>query len=220
MSIRANDRAAATPLRTDELEPLFFVMGDEIKDLCLRCGTTVLATFKVRDVPLAESGTVARDVLLAVCPHCGEATSIPPQSEARLKAARERAADQRIAARVPHVAEDAYLQVADLLGGAESALRSRLFTYYLRLLQTQPELAPQIGQLASGTLSRGPRSRRFELRIHSQVLQPALAVLRGHVRSHSDLAVGVIALAVRDVMVHGDSERRRALTAIAASIGG
>jgi len=45
-------------------------------------------------VLLEVSGVYARDCLVAVCTQCAAITSIPPQSEARLEDARERAATE------------------------------------------------------------------------------------------------------------------------------
>lgn len=202
----------------DDLAPLFFEQGDEAPDVCFHCKAEVTAKFDLRTVRLEQSGVDVPDVLVAVCPQCDRITSIPSQSEPRLREARERVADEQLGTRVTHAAEDAFRMLADTLGAPESALRSRLLTYYLRQLRREPQLVERICQYAHGTLARGRRNCRFAARVQSEDLDPVLALSRVHQVNQSDLTTGIIGLAFSDLLLDGENARAHALRAIADSI--
>lgn len=204
--------------RTPKLKPLFFNVGESIIDTCYTCGVTGPATFALRDVPLGATVSDATDVLVAVCNACQSITSIPPQSEPRLKAARERSADERLSARVPRSAEDALMWIADQLEAPDAALRSRLFTFYLRQMASEPALAKLVREQAHGVFALGVRPYRLDVRVRSEVLGPALRIAQANGVSASDLAIGVIGVAANDMRSGSSNTRRSALEIIASSL--
>ncbi|WP_298268692.1 hypothetical protein [Gemmatimonas sp.] len=202
----------------DDLASLFFVEGDTTLDLCLSCEKEVMARFALRTLRLEQSGVSVDGVLVAVCPECQRITSIPAQSEPRLRDARERAAEDRLESRVTQAAEDAFRTIAHALCAEESALRSKLVTYYLRQLQREPALLDRVRRYAEGTLARGPRMLRFAARIQHADIDPVARLLQSRGVSRSDLAIGIIGLAASDVLVDGCNSRADDLRVIAGAL--
>lgn len=208
-----------TAATQDDLANLFFEVGDTTPDVCFHCEAEVTATFALRTVKLEQSSVDVDDVLVAVCPTCDRITSIPAQSEPRLREARERAADERMESRVTHAADDAFRAIASELSAHESVLRSRLVTYYLRKLQREPALVELVVQYSRGTLARGPRSARFAARVRDEDLSPVQAALTQRFgATYSDLTIGIIGLAASDILVHRTNARAEELRVIAGAL--
>lgn len=203
---------------TDDLATIFFEQGDTTPDVCFRCEKEIVATFDLRSMPLEQSGVEVDDVLVAICPDCGQVSSIPAQSEPRLREARERAAAGQLSSRVTHAADDAYRTIAGALGTSDSALRSHLVTYYLREVQREPSLLERIYQYAHGTLSRGRRNQRFVARVQERDIQIVRGLIRDRGVNESDLATGIIGLAASDLLVDRANQRAQGLRAIANSL--
>ena len=62
-------------------------VGDFVTNMCRRCNRIVRSRLTVRDVELARTRLVVRDVLVDVCPECGHMISIAPESVAQLREA-------------------------------------------------------------------------------------------------------------------------------------
>jgi hypothetical protein len=62
-------------------------VGDYVTNTCRRCNRIVRSRLELRNVALARTRLVVRDVLVDVCPECGHMISIAPQSIAQLREA-------------------------------------------------------------------------------------------------------------------------------------
>jgi hypothetical protein len=62
-------------------------VGDYIVNTCRRCNKRVRSRLALRNVNLARSRLVVRDVLVDVCPDCGHMISIAPESVEQLREA-------------------------------------------------------------------------------------------------------------------------------------
>lgn len=207
-----------TKATADDLANLFFERGDTTPDVCFQCHMEVVATFDVRTVQLEQSGVQAEDVLVAVCPTCHDITSIPAQSEPRLREARERMVEERLESRVTHAADDAFRAIAAALHTPPSVLRSKLLTYYLRQLRREPALLERVSHYAHGTLSRGLRTQRFTARIQHADIGPVQVLMPRYGINQSDLAIGIISLAASDLLVDGAHPRANELRSIASAL--
>jgi len=207
-------RASAT------LAPMtLYNIGDPVDDFCETCASDIVGVCALRSVTLEVTGTVADDVLVVVCPHCGETVSIPAQSEPRLKLAREFAALEKIPARLTQSALDALSVIADRLHTSESLLRSRLFTYYLHRVVVDRRVAARLSRGVDGTLARGTKPRRIEVRVRAALFEAAWPqAQRAGIATKGDLVAGIIALALEDLSGRGDERRAADLQAIAESI--
>jgi hypothetical protein len=62
-------------------------VGDYMANTCRRCNRDVRSRLALRNVELARTRLVVRDVLVDVCPDCGHMISIAPESVAQLREA-------------------------------------------------------------------------------------------------------------------------------------
>ena len=64
-------------------------VGDTSRAFCAVCNDVVPTTAALRDVPFSDGSGTVSDLLVGVCDHCDAVVSIPAQSIAQIKAARE-----------------------------------------------------------------------------------------------------------------------------------
>lgn len=61
-----------------------YKVGDKSKGICGDCGLTE-TTFKIKDVPIANTNKVVKNILVATCDKCDCVIGIPQQSAANIK---------------------------------------------------------------------------------------------------------------------------------------
>lgn len=49
-----------------------YKVGDSVNAICEHCEKIVKATFEIRDVPLSNSDSVVKDVLVGICDCCNQ----------------------------------------------------------------------------------------------------------------------------------------------------
>jgi hypothetical protein len=62
-------------------------VGDYMVNTCRRCNKVVRSRFALRNVELARTRLVVRNVLVDVCPECDHMISIAPEAVAQLREA-------------------------------------------------------------------------------------------------------------------------------------
>lgn len=109
--------------------------GEKSKAMCENCGL-VSTTFAYRDVPLAQSGKIVKDILVGVCDQCSSVLSTPAQSTSAIRAERER---EQIS--IEAVLPSPYIEVLDLAcqkisTKASQEMRKRLLLFYVHQYAT------------------------------------------------------------------------------------
>lgn len=62
-------------------------VGDYMVNTCPRCNKVVRSRLALRNVELARTRLVVRDVLVDICPDCGHMISIAPEAIPQLREA-------------------------------------------------------------------------------------------------------------------------------------
>lgn len=137
-----------------------YFAGEKSKAICQNCGL-VSTTFQYRDVKLAQSHRLIKNILVGVCDTCDATVSTPAQSTPAIKAQRKRTAIS-IEALLPSPYLEA-LDLACLKINTHTALdmRKRLLLYYVHQ-HAHHQLDPQQSIKAhQHFLSIIPKDTRF-----------------------------------------------------------
>lgn len=192
--------------------------GDRGEGLCPHCRALVEIRYERRVVLLENSGVAVENVLVGVCGTCGETAVIPAQSTPRLREARE-LKEEVLQARLPGHLEDALHLIADRYGADQQTFAPSLVRLYLSELAHSPRFARRVARLAASEAVCGGSTRRWSLRLRTDLLNEAWARAEAAgIDSKTGMVKAAVVAAVEDLLEPSSAAaRRRKVEGLAAA---
>lgn len=195
-----------------------YKVGEKSRAICPFCKQIRSTTFRERDVPLrARKGKVVRDVLAAVCDHCGKVVGIPQQSVPRV-AETVRGSRHPLEARIPR-------QLSDVMGLVCSELSApdtepTLFRYYVHRVANHERLRSGLAALVKRPEAGGRASARLSVQLSDETDARFRELTRVSHLTRTNVVKGVIMQMKRDVLDVKDARVLRELTGVLRAVAG
>jgi hypothetical protein len=205
----------------------FHESGDKSKAICESCKALVPTTFQYRDVAFDDGSGCVKNILVAVCDHCGTVVSIPAQSTPAIKRARDTAEiplEVFLSAREIELLDVAAWRVDP---DSTSRFRKPLLAYYIRRLASDPDGPKRLREsframkasAAERKLRAGPTPRK---RLSCKVSPATNGMIEGLMNASglnkSDLVKGVVHEIERVLVVPDDPKDLQELRDVAAVV--
>lgn len=141
--------------------------GDSRQVVCPECGLTH-ATYMLRDVSFSDNSSTVKNILAAVCHHCGKVVSIPKQSTAKVKAEYNKVKTP-IDVRLPaHYIDILNLATQKIDPDLSESFNKSLVLYYLHALSSKRYSQRGLGLLLRSDIAKAKASKRFSVKLNEK----------------------------------------------------
>lgn len=190
-----------------------YLPGDKSRAICESCQAMVTTTFGYHDVPFSDGNGSAKNILAAACDQCGSVVSVPGQSVPAIAKARDQADKPlEVSLRAPEV------EILDAVAfridpHATSRFRKSVFTYYLGMLDQEPQMVERMkaGIEAWSKLSEKIRkqarvsnikipSRRLSIKISPRTEHKLDRVVAVSGLNRTDVMRGIVMMSKGDIL--------------------
>jgi predicted transcriptional regulator len=179
----------------------------------------VEVVYRYRDLPLEESGIVAKGVLVGIDPETDEILTVPAQSAPKLKASRDATKEVILSVRLPHELSDVLNLVADRYHRPPDKFAPALLRYYLASAGESPGLVRRMERLSKTPLAKGRLAENMRIRVRRDLRARVEELAAGTEGvNQSDLVRGAILAAKEDILDGRAKRRSRELGAIAQAL--